>query len=204
MRWNSTGWCQPAATSGSVASSWLGPQRAGRKLTLWIDTTTVHLSLDGQHLKTLPSRLTSIDLARLRAQGARSAGSPPPARPSWTQLTAGTPIEIHRSVNAVGMVSIAGKPHSVGQQFAGRRITLRREATVAHVVLDGVLTRTIPLTLTPTQRVRLQGARLPGPTPLLDQRPARVQRTVSCRGGTQIIGQRVQVGLRYAGQIVTD
>jgi hypothetical protein len=30
-----------------------------------------------------------------------------------------------------------------------------------------------------------------------------VQRTVSCRGGTQIIGQRVQVGLRYAGQIVT-
>ncbi|MBV9060763.1 MAG: hypothetical protein JOZ09_16645 [Pseudonocardiales bacterium] len=26
---------------------------------------------------------------------------------------------------------------------------------------------------------------------------------MSCRGGTQIIGQRVQVGLRYAGQIVT-
>jgi hypothetical protein len=30
-----------------------------------------------------------------------------------------------------------------------------------------------------------------------------VQRTVSCHGGTQIIGQRAQVGLRYAGQIVT-
>jgi hypothetical protein len=56
---------------------WLGPQRAGRTLTLRIDTTTVHLSLDGQHLKTLPSRLTSIDLARLRAQGARPAGPPP-------------------------------------------------------------------------------------------------------------------------------
>src|SRR5918998_892890 len=27
---------------------WLGPARAGRTLTLWIDTTTVHLSLDGQ------------------------------------------------------------------------------------------------------------------------------------------------------------
>jgi hypothetical protein len=66
-----------------------------------------------------------------------------------------------------------------------------------------VLTRTIPLTLTPTQRARLQGACMPGPAPLLDQRPTRVQRTVSCRGGTQIIGQRVQVGLRYAGQIVT-
>jgi len=44
---------------------------------------------------------------------------------------------------------------------------------------------------------------MPGPAPLIDQCPARVQRTVSCRGGTQIIGQRVQVGLRYAGQIVT-
>ncbi|HZS21526.1 MAG TPA: hypothetical protein VFA63_11130 [Pseudonocardiaceae bacterium] len=50
---------------------------------------------------------------------------------------------------------------------------------------------------------RLQGARMPEPPPQLDQRPTRVQRTVSCRGGTQIIGQRVQVGLRYAGQIVT-
>ena len=26
---------------------------------------------------------------------------------------------------------------------------------------------------------------------------------MSCRGGTQIIGQRIQVGLRYAGQIIT-
>jgi hypothetical protein len=181
---------------------WLGPARAGRKLTLWIDTTTVHLSIDGQHLKTLPSRLTNIDLARLRTHGARPAG-PPPARPSWTQLATGAPVEIHRTVNAVGMVSIAGKYHSVGQQLAGRRITLRLDTTLAHVVLDGVLARTIALTLTPTQRARLQGARMPGPAPLIDQRPARVQRTVSCRGGTQIIGQRIQVGLRHAGQIIT-
>jgi hypothetical protein len=184
-------------TSGNLGvcgqQFWLGPQRAGRTLTLWIDTTTVHLSIDGQHLKTPPSRLTSIDLTRLRAQGARPAG-PPPARPSWTQLTAGAPVEIQRTVNATGTVSIAGKYHSVGQQFAGRRVTLPLETTLAHVVLDGVLTRTIPLTLTPTQRARLQGARTPGPAPLIDQRPTRVQRTVSCRGGTQIIGQRVQVG----------
>jgi hypothetical protein len=36
-------------------------------------------------------------------------------------------------------VSIAGKARSVGQHFAGRRITLRLEAILAHVVLDGVL-----------------------------------------------------------------
>jgi hypothetical protein len=159
---------------------WLGPARTGRTLTLRIDTTTVHLSLEGQHLKTLPSRLTTIDMARLRAQRARPAG-PPPARPSWTQLSGGAPVEIQRTVNAVGMVSIAGKHHSVGQQFASRRITLRLETTLAHVVLDGVLTRTIPLTLTPTQRARLQGARMPGPAPQPDQRPARVQRTVPRR-----------------------
>jgi hypothetical protein len=79
-------------TSGNLGvcgqQFWLGPQRAGRTLTLWIDTTTVHLSIDGQHIKTLPSRLTSIDLTRLRAQGARPVG-PPPARPSWAQLVAG-------------------------------------------------------------------------------------------------------------------
>jgi hypothetical protein len=37
-----------------------------------------------------------------------------------------------------------------------------------------------------------------------DQLPVRVQRTVFCRGGTQIIGQRVEGGLRYADQIVTN
>jgi hypothetical protein len=81
-------------------------------------------------------------------------------------------------------------------------LSVTRQATKL-TVLDGVLTRTIPLALTPTQRARLQGARTPGPALLIDRRPTRVQRTVSCRGGTQIIGQRVQVGLRYAGQIVT-
>ena len=30
-----------------------------------------------------------------------------------------------------------------------------------------------------------------------------MQRTVPCRGDTQIIGQRLKVALRYAGQIVT-
>jgi hypothetical protein len=70
-------------------------------------------------------------------------------------------------------------------------------------MLDGVLARTIPLTLGPAQRARLQGARMPGPAPMPDQHSGRVQRTVSCRGGTRIIGQRVQVGLGYAGQIVT-
>jgi hypothetical protein len=66
----STGSCRP---SGNLAvcgqQFWLGPARAGHRLTLWIDTITVHLRLEGQHLKTLPSRFASIDLARLRTHG---------------------------------------------------------------------------------------------------------------------------------------
>jgi hypothetical protein len=55
-------------------------------------------------------------------------------------------VEIHRTVNAVGMVCIGGHYHSIGQQFADRRITLRLETTLDHVVVDGVLVRTIALT----------------------------------------------------------
>jgi transposase InsO family protein len=35
---------------------WFGPHRAGEVISFWIDSTTVHLSSNGQHLKTVPSR----------------------------------------------------------------------------------------------------------------------------------------------------
>ena len=39
----------PASGNLQVAGQqfWLGPHRAGQPVTLWIDTTTVHLSVDG-------------------------------------------------------------------------------------------------------------------------------------------------------------
>ncbi|MEE6259497.1 DDE-type integrase/transposase/recombinase [Plantactinospora sonchi] len=37
---------------------WLSPTRAGLPVTLWADTTVVHLLIDGVRLKTVPSRLT--------------------------------------------------------------------------------------------------------------------------------------------------
>lgn len=42
--------------------------------------------------------------------------------------------------------------HAAQTSVAGRPITLRLEDTLAHVVIDGVLARTIPLTLSPAQR----------------------------------------------------
>jgi hypothetical protein len=55
---------------------WLGPARAGQTVTLWIDTTTEHLSIDGVRIKTLPSRLSTVDLA-----GCDTATPAPPGHP---------------------------------------------------------------------------------------------------------------------------
>jgi hypothetical protein len=82
-----------------------------------------------------------------------------------------------------------------------RRITLRLETNLAHVVLDGVLAAPFRSPWPPNAPTS-KALGLP-PAPLPDKRPAQVQCTVSCCGGTQIIGQRIQVGLRYAGQSVT-
>ena len=50
---------------------WLGPALADRKVTIWVDETSLHVLLDGARIKTLPSRLGVADLARLAAGGAR-------------------------------------------------------------------------------------------------------------------------------------
>jgi hypothetical protein len=87
--------------------------------------------------------------------------------------------------------------------LAGRQVTLRLEPALLHVIVDGQLWRTLPFTLPPQQRARLRGARIAGPPPALADAPVRVQRRVSCRGGIQVVGQRVQVGFRHAGATVT-
>ena len=194
----------PASGNLQVAGQqfWLGPHRAGQPVTLWIDTTTVHVSVSGNHLKTLPSRLSTVDLARLRADGARPAG-PPPARPSPGLPAAGATVEIDRLVHAQGVVTLAGRQLPIGQPLAGRRVTLRLDPQLVHVIVDGVLWRTIAFALPPTDRARLRGARLAGPPPVPATTPIRVQRRVSSRGGIQVVGQRVQVGFHHAGATVT-
>jgi hypothetical protein len=52
---------------------WLGPALADRKVTIWVDETSLHVLLDGARVKTLPSRLGVTELARLAADGARPA-----------------------------------------------------------------------------------------------------------------------------------
>src|SRR3954452_5593007 len=95
---------------------WVGPAHAGRRLGFWMDTTTVHLSLDGVHLKSLPSRQTTVSLTRLRSAGARPAG-PPPSRAialsrssrSHDGAASSVAVEVDRVVNASGLVGVAGR-----------------------------------------------------------------------------------------------
>ena len=85
---------------------WLGPARAGVPVTLWADTTVVHLLIDGVRLKTVPSRLSVAQLQQLLADGGRPAGPPPigtgDERP-------GAAIEVDRLVNATGLIGLAGR-----------------------------------------------------------------------------------------------
>ena len=101
---------------------WLGPALAGRTVRLWAGLDRVHVLLDGYRVKTLPSRLDARDLGRLAASGARPA-RPPPLPPA-----SGDVIEVERTVNASGNVSLGRSPdqrraaagRAAGDAAAGR------------------------------------------------------------------------------------
>src|SRR5262249_38734055 len=79
---------------------WLGPALSGRQITLWVDAVSLHVLLDGARIKTLPSRLGAAELARLAANGARLAG------PSPLPTGTGAVVEVDRTVNATGLISL--------------------------------------------------------------------------------------------------
>jgi transposase InsO family protein len=176
---------------------WPGPARAGQLVTFWIDTATVHLSTGGWRIKTVPSRLTGVDLARLRLSGARPAGPAPGA------LAASSCVEVDRLVTASGGITVGNQLILVGSPLAGQRARLRLDGQLMHVITqDGVLWRTLPCPIPPGQRHRLQGVRLAGPAPLPSS-AITVQRRVSSRGGIQVARQRIQAGMSHAGKTVT-
>jgi transposase InsO family protein len=181
---------------------WLGTSRTGQTVSFWIDTTTVHLSIGGWRIKTVPSRLSAVDLARLRSAGARRAG-PPPAGPTPGVLAATSCVEVQRLVNAAGLITLGNQVIHVGSPLAGQRARIRLDGQVMHVITqDGVLWRSLPCPIPPGKRHRLQGVRLAGPEPL-PAASTTIQRKVSSRGGIQVARQRIQVGFSHAGKTVT-
>jgi transposase InsO family protein len=177
---------------------WLGPALADRKVTIWVDETSLHVLLDGARIKTLPSRLGVAELARLAASGARPAG------PSPLLAGTGTVVEVERTVNACGLAGLAGAQFNVGYQLAGQRVTLRMDGTQMMVITgDGELARTMPCPVSAGDRLRLRGARKAAASPAPRSGPVTVQRRVSSRGGIMVATQKIQVGLIHAGKIVT-
>jgi transposase InsO family protein len=177
---------------------WLGPALAGRQVTIWADETTLHVLLDGTRLKTLPSRLGVIELARLAADGARPAG------PTPLQAGTGTAVEVERMVNAAGLAGLAGAQLNVGYELAGQRVTLRMDGTqMAIIGHDGTLLRTMPCPVPGPDRLRLRGARRAAASAPPPSGPVTVQRRVSSRGGIMVASQKIQVGLVHAGKTVT-
>ena len=116
---------------------WLGPAMTGRLIRIWADTQRVHVLAGGHRIKTLPSRLEAGDLARLCAGAAVPAGAPPLPPPS------GGVIEIDRTVNASGNISIGNHVISAGSPLAGQRVTVRLDGPVAHILAGGNVVRTV-------------------------------------------------------------
>jgi hypothetical protein len=171
---------------------WLGPAMTGRAVRLWAGLDRIHVLLDGHRIKTLPSRLDARDLARLAASGARPAG-PPPLPPASGHAT-----EVDRTVNASGNVSLGNHMISVGLPLAGRRVTLRLDGPVVHVLSGGVLARTVACPVPQGARPRARGTRTGTAQPPRLPEPLAVTRRVSVRGSIMIGGQRIQVGLAHA------
>ena len=171
---------------------WLGPAMTGRTIRLWAGLDRVHVLLDGYRVKTLPSRLDARDLARLATAGARPAGPPP------LPAASGNVIEVERTVNASGNVSLGNHMIGAGVPLAGQRVTLRLHGPVAHILSGGVLARTIACPVPQEARSRLRGARTGTAEPPRLPEPLVVTRRVSVRGAIMIGGQKIQVGLAHA------
>jgi transposase InsO family protein len=198
--------CVPACGNLGVAGRqvWLGRGLAGRTVQVRLDGATMHVSLDGRLPKTLPCRLGPEALGRGRLAGARPAGpAPAPTAAHPLLLGPGDGVEVDRRVNAAGTVGVAGQQVSVGLPLAGQTVTLRLEAGTMHVLADGALVRSLPSPVPVTARARLRGARLARGALVVPQGPVVVRRRASQRGQVQVAGERVQVGLARARQVVT-
>ena len=108
-------------------------------------------------------------------------------------------IEVDRNVDGNGVADLAGHRLKVGPELAHRRVTLRLDGHLVHVICGGVLAKTLPSPVPAASRGKLRGARLaaaalPPPAP----GPVSVQRKVPRDGVILVIRQGLRVGATYA------
>lgn len=184
---------------------------AGRLVTIWADLRSVHVSVDGHVVRTVASRLRPEDLRHLAMRGARPAG-PPPAKATLRRRN-GTPVlpdggavEIQRTVTKDGKVSIAGATHLVGFAWAGRKVTLRLDGHLMHAIADNALIGSWPCPVSTDRLASIPGARTPStplPPPPLPAGSLHAQRKVHATGRIMVAGQRIKLGPRHRGKLVT-
>jgi hypothetical protein len=157
----------------------------------WADCNLIHVLIAGVRVKTIRSRLSVTDLATLVAQGAVPAG-PSPLPP----VEDGTAVEVERSVNRGGGVSLGQHIVLAAEILGGRRVEIRIEpATLMFYDLDTrELLRTRKNPLQPQEVRRLRGPRTAGPPPRPSTEPIRVQRRASATGVVVVVGQKVALG----------
>jgi hypothetical protein len=178
---------------------WLGPALAGRVVTIWVDQSRLHVILDGQRLKLLPSGMGPPQLTRLVRAGAIPTGPAP--LPELAEH--GDGVDVDRTVNASGLVSLAGRYYSIGYHLAGQRVTLRLKGNGMAVLAGNKLLRTVACTVPPEHRAWLQGARPSPKEPLVVSDPITVDRRVSASGLICVATQRTLIGKAHAGKTVT-
>lgn len=65
------------ANSAGAQQIWVGRNYGGRTVVMWVDLTSVHVILDDAAVKTVLSKLTTIDLERLTRRGTRPGRTSP-------------------------------------------------------------------------------------------------------------------------------
>jgi hypothetical protein len=167
---------------------------------IWADCDLIHVLIAGARVKTVRSHLSITDLAKLVAQGAVPAG-PSPLPP----VADGDAVEVDRTVNRNGGVSLGRHIVLAAEILGGRRVGVRIEAaTLMFYDLDTrELLRTRPNPLRPDEVKPLRGVRPAGPPPRPSVEPVRVQRRASNTGVVMVCGQKVALGRAHQHQTVT-
>jgi transposase InsO family protein len=178
---------------------WLGPRRAGQVITFWADTDVIHLTAGGLRVKSVRSHLSTADLAKLLAAGARPAGPPP-----LPKAQPGAAIEVERTVSKDGQVRLAGRYVIAAEILGGRRVGIRVEENTLMFFdpATRVLLRTRPSPLTWDQACTIRGASPAGPPPRPSTEPVTAQRRASNTGIIMIAGQKIALGRIHAGRVV--
>ncbi|WP_230687359.1 IS481 family transposase [Catellatospora vulcania] len=179
---------------------WLGPARSGVTVMFWADTDVIHLLIGGARVKSVRSHLSVADLEILARDGGRRAGPSPLPPP-----VPGGVVEVDRTVNRTGSVSLGQRVVLAADILGGRRVSIRVEE---HTLMffdpqTRELLRTRPNPLSPAEVARLRGARPAGPSPQPVDEPVRVQRRASNNGVIMVVGQKVALGRVHAGKTLT-